>query len=314
MKRTTLLSSWALIVLLGMLSSATADEQITLELNLEPGQSITVEMLTRQDIDQTVQGQALNMDQTIGLTSLYEVLDRPSASGGYWMRMTYTHCRFKQTGQMGEIDFDSDRDEGEVPLMARGFSGLVGQSLVIEFKPDGEVVTVEGIEVMLEKMIDAMDLPEGPAKDAARQVMEEQFNPESLKQMMAMSAGVYPGKPVGLGDAWDDQQSLAGMVPMTVDSRYTLAGFDDQTASLDVSGQISPQLDAEAFKIDQAQMMTKMDGTQTGKVVLDRQTGWVKSSEMTQNIQGQMTVTPPDADPVKIDMVITSTISLRVVE
>ncbi|MEM6392125.1 MAG: DUF6263 family protein [Planctomycetota bacterium] len=314
MKRVAFVCSGLLIALLAVVPTATAEPQITLAFNLEPGQTFTVAMVARQDIDQKVEGQAIDIDQTIGITSTYEVLDRPSASGGQWMRMTYVRSQFKQTGPMGNIDYDSDRPQAEIPMMARGFAGLVNQSLLVEIAPDGEVVKVEGIDALIDKMVNALGLPEGPAKDAARQATKQQLNPESLKQMMAFSGGVYPGKPVAIGDTWDDQQSLSGIVPMIIDSTYTLTGFDDDTASLSVKGQISPQPDAEAFKVDQTQMMTKMNGTQVGRVVLDRKTGWVLSSEITQEIQCEMTVRPPQGDPVKIDMVITGTTSLNVVD
>lgn len=307
---------WIMGVLLagGWPGVAAAQEKIELGMNLTPGESATIELLIEQDIQQQVMAQDISMDQIIGMTMRYDVLAPPAGAVGDWVEVTYTRMRFKQNGPMGQIDYDSDAPPAHIPMAARGFSGLVGQSFSMEFSAKGEVINIVGIDDMTARVIDSMDLPEGPAKQAAQDMVKLQVNEESLKQMMSMSSAMFPPGPVAIGDTWDDTQSISGMLPMTVASRFTLVDWDDETATLDTVGTIGPNPDAQPFDLNDVQIDGEMTGTQSGQVVLDRRTGLTRSSTIKQDMEGGMTMLMGNGGAVEIDMAIKGTVTMTLLD
>lgn len=307
--------------LLGLLVLATvcptwlvqAEEAIDLSLNLEPGQSYVLELLIEQTIDQDIvaMNQQMTMEQLIGMTMRYDVTDRVSDAGGTWVTMTYAGIKYKMDGPMGLTDYDSANPPAEVPMMAKGMAALVGQSLQIEFLPTGEVGGIEGVQAMMDAMVEAFDLPEGPAKENMKTTMQMQFNEEMIEQMVAATAGMYPGKPVSRSDTWAEAVTLGGMMPMQIDVNYTLNDFDAETATVGVAGKITPHPDAQPVMMGGMEMDAEFTGTQAGHVVLDRATGFLMSSEVTQDMDGGMTMNMDNGNSMEIEMVIDSTVTMK---
>ncbi len=241
----------------------------------------------------------------------YDVTDRASDAGGTWVAMTYEGIKYKMDGPMGLTDYDSANPPAEVPMMAKGMAALVGQSLQIEFLPSGEVGEIEGVAVMMDKMIDAFDLPEGPAKENMKTTMEMQFNEEMIEQMVAATAGMYPGRPVSRGDTWDEAVTLGGMMPMQIDMDYTLNDFDADTATVGVTGKITPHPGAQPVLMGGMEMDAAFTGEQAGSVVFDRAMGFLISSEVTQDMNGGMTMNMDNGNSLEIEMVIDSTVTMK---
>ena len=289
---------------------AVAQESIMLNLHVEPGQEWVQDFEMQQDLEQTVMGQKMPMKQTIGMRMHSTVTDRPGEAGGRWIQMKYTRVWFKQAGAAGELDYDSADPPAELAPAARGYAGLVGQQLQFEMTPDGRVTEVEGIDELVQNMVEALDLPDGPMKEAATQAMKGQMNEDSIKQMMSLATAIYPPKPVAVGDSWEDRSMLGGMTPMVIDSTFTLKEFDDTTATLAVDGKLAPAPDAQPFEMNGMKMMAQLGGTQNGTTVLDRDTGLAIKSTVQQSMSGTMSMTTPQGQDMDIDMTVESTMTL----
>lgn len=292
---------------------AGAADSIELTMNMQPGQSKTLVLDIDQKISQNMMGQQMQMDQLIGMTMTYTALDRPSDNGGVWIEINYDRIRFKMGGMMS-VDFDSDVPGENNNPMAQSFAALVDQKLTMEFLPNGDVPTVEGVAELQKTMIDAMNLPEGPQRQAAEEAFKLQFNEEMIKQMVAAMGAMYPDEAVSRGDVWEDTMQMSGMTPMSITTNYTLKDFDDATATLGVTGNIGPHPDAEPVVMNGMEMDAEFNGTQTGQVVMDRASGWVISSVVDQDMEGGMTMNLPDGQSIDIDMMIKSKITMKPVE
>ncbi|MEM6853292.1 MAG: DUF6263 family protein, partial [Planctomycetota bacterium] len=304
-----------IVTLMALLVSpvAMAEDRIALTMNLQPGDSHTMVLDIDQTINQSLTGQQMTMDQLIGMTMTYTGLDRPSDHGGVWIEVTYDRVRFKMGGPM-PVDYDSEDGSANNNPMAEGFDALVGQKLRMEFLPNGDVPNIEGIGELQQKMIDGMNLPAGPQRAAAEEALKLQFNEDMIKQMVAAMGGMYPDQPVGLGDQWEDKLEVGGMAPMSVTSTYTLTEFDDATATLAITGDIGPNPNAGPVMMSGMEMDAEFTGDQTGKVVMDRETGWVVSSEIEQNMSGGMTMNLPDGQSMELDMEIKGKYTMKPAE
>ncbi|MEM1211766.1 MAG: DUF6263 family protein [Planctomycetota bacterium] len=329
--RSRIPSVWLVVLVIFAAAPASAEEHIKLALKLKPKQSITVDIITKRQTQQEVGGTDLGMEMTIGETLRYDVLDRQSVPGGYWFRVTYMHCRFKQVSQFANIDYDSEQPATEIHPVARGYAGLVNREFFVEVNRDGQVVQIQGEEGLVEEILAAMNLPEGARKEGARQGLEIQLSEESLRQTLQLGAGVYPRRLIRVGSTWNDEQSFGGFMSMAIKTRFWLAGFDDDSATLRLSSQITPPAlptpipapatapatataTAPATAPDDPPMNPKWAGTQTGTIILDRATGWPTSTELTQKLQGEIAFEHPTAGMSTMQLSISSSVSMAVID
>ena len=302
---------WLLVCVVG---AAWAEPTVMLNVQVEPGDTWKQEFVVDQDIEQTMQGQQIPMKQTIGMVLGNRVLDRAGEDGGRWIELTYDRVWFSQRGPAGQLDYDSADAGAEVPMAARGFSGLVGRSLTMEMMPDGQVTRIEGLPEMIDQMLAAMDLPEGPLRDSVRDSLEGQMSEEAIKQMMSMATAIYPDRAVAVGDRWTDRSSMGGITPMTIDSTFELESFDDRHATLKVGGELTPAENAQPTEINGMTMVAELGGQQSGQTVLDRTTGLAQVSDLQQTVAGRMTMTMPSGEVMEVDMSVASKMTLRTLE
>lgn len=289
---------------------ALAEEQVEFAMAFVPGDSHRNVMVIDMGIDQVVMGNAMQIKQLMEFGMRYDVLDRPADAGGAWVKMTYEHVKFSMAGPFGQMQYDSTDEAANPQGPSAAFASLVGQSIDIEYDAGGNVVKIDGYEAVAQNMIDAMNLPEGQGREMMAGMVKSQFNEETIKQWAGSTAGAYPGKPVARGDSWKHEQKVAGMMPMAIGTTYTLKDFDDQTVTLTIDGKIGPNPDAGVAEMGGAQIDAEMNGTQSGELVLERDTGWLSSSRAGMDMEGGMTVSQPNGQPVDVEMKISGEVTI----
>ncbi len=130
--------------------SADASAAVQLSLKLQKGKTYYQRVMVDQRVGQTVMGQEQAVNYIIGLGQKLDVLD-VDGQGNMQVRHTYIWSRFKQSGPMGEVDYDSSQPAAAA-AGAEGFAALIGQSYVIKVSPKGKVLDVNGVEAMAESV------------------------------------------------------------------------------------------------------------------------------------------------------------------
>jgi hypothetical protein len=281
-------------------------EAVQLSVKLAPGTKKTIKMLTDQKISQTVMGQSMNVDQSIGMTySLTATGVLPD--GSTTVDVTYEAVSFKTNAPGQNVDYDSTRpQQGEIPMLAKTFAAMVGAKMTMTMAPDGKVTKVDGAEAFLQKIVDGMGLPEGPMRQQVMDQMKQQFSGEQLAASMQQLISTYPAKPLNVGDTWTQSQNLgAGSMPFTADTTYTVKGIDGSSVVLGLDSKLNA---APLFGADPSQPQMTLTGTQKGDMIVDRASGMPRKANLRQDISGKMS-----AQGMEIPMTITSNITMEAV-
>ena len=274
-------------VVAAALSTASCSKKLKLRLRLQKGKSYSILMTMDQKIEQEILGQKQSMKQVIGMGYTFNVKD-VDAEGNASVEVTYTSVRFKQTGPMGVIEYDSTKPAGTVHMAARGFAGLVGQGFSMKITPEGSVLEIAGVDKMLDNMVKTMGLPESPMGQQLKDGMKEQFGEAALKEMMETTFATYPADPVDVGDSWTKKIVLTKGVPMVVETTYTLKSRSGGVASVDVTSKVSANKDAGPTKMGPISMKYALEGTQGGTMEVDEATGWTIRANIDQDFGGKI--------------------------
>ena len=290
------------LMLAVILAVRCAKPEISLQLNLKPGDSFITRMTTVQQITQTVQNITNELAQEITMDLRYEVTAQ-TEEGISTIRATYERVGFSQSGPFGTFAYRSWESTEEVPLAAQGFAILVGKSIEMELTARGEVITVTGIEEILDEMLKGLELT---VDDNTRAMLKEnfrrQFGKSAVKENMGRMFAYYPDEPVGVGDSWGATAKLTTGIPMIIDNRYRITEIKDGKVLLAVKSKIEPNKDERITQIMGMDMYYEISGMQEGTIVLDSISGWMVEGQLEQNIAGSVKVTSPQAPEESMDM------------
>jgi hypothetical protein len=223
--------------------------------------NIVADMTTTVSLMGTEQSTKLKMD----IGSKFEVMD--SSAEGRQLKVTYT--KMEMHADMGPGNENADS------ILNAGNKQAVGRSVVITLK-DNKVVNVSGADSLM-----------GASSDSAgKQMLQKFFTKENMNQTFGMMFGMYPAKPVKVGDTWDSENTMemAGLA-ITVKTKYTLEKVENEIAELKVVGNIDTkgEMDINGTKLD-----VDMKGTQNGKVFITVATGYLDHGNYDMDIDATM--------------------------
>lgn len=251
-------------------------EPIQLALNLAPNQIIRYQNNLIYDRIQ-VSG-ATSQTVTISMTNdlRYEVLTVNEQE--IRMRLVLERLQLKQSLGAMSFGFDTAAPTQD-PLTAKYgiFSAIIEQPITLTLKPHGAIAKVEGLDHLVDLM-QAVSLGD-------RELQALVYTNALELYLLNPNLIVYSEQPVAVYDTWQ------GIKPITIEalsfvvtSTYQLSSYTAEQATLAVNGTIGniglsvADIAAERGMGMQFQTDPTQASTQTGTIIIDRQTGLIGSS------------------------------------
>lgn len=284
-------NSWVLSALFGLLvvtgcnssdtkeaNKAANGDAVELKFNLQKGKSYTYTM--DMEMEGEMQGQKLENDMAFEY-SVEVVDDKDSLKT---LKTTYDRIKMEMNaGQMNmhvdtnepQQDSAADPRQNPMAIMSNMFHAMKGKAFEMKVNNRGEVVSVSGMEEMMNAMMNSMAVDE-TMKQTMAQAFQSQFNEESVKQSFAQAFNIFPDKAVKVGDTWTKSASISGMASADVATVYKVKEIKADEVVLDVSADLS---------------INGGKGTQTGTMKVDATSGLVTDAEMEQKLTSPQPMT-----------------------
>lgn len=272
---------------------ASGQQKLDLRLHLKKGDAYHIAVTLEQTIEQDMQGLKRAQQQTISLTYTFTV-ENVDAQGTADIAVRYDSATLRAVTPDGNVQYDSAHPPTQVPPMAGGLAGLVGQGYTMTIRPDGQVTAVKGLDKMLAAVLSKMNVPEGAARIAAEKAVRQQINEQSMKANLQNIFAPYPDRPVAIGDSWTRKTDISIGLPLVIESTYTLKGCEGGVATIEVRGKASSPPDTQPVDLGQLKMTTRLTGTQEGTIRILESTGWTQSAEMSQKLTGEARLRVPN--------------------
>ncbi len=270
------------------LAPASSGAAVELKLNLRPGTSYRVRSDNSLRMVQSMMGVEMEMSQRM---VIYYTFTVRSASGGGEFTLDVNHeaVSLELDGIKGEMRWDSNLEaEPEHPL-ARGLAALVGESYTLRLNSVGEVLAVEGLDRIAEKMAGSVELDNGGTREKALGGLRELVGEQAQKEMLGQLFAVYPAHPVEPGDSWPVNDSTVS-IPLQRHGMLTLNELEGNRATIGLDAEIAIGEGGMQRSLGPLQVEMKLAGTQTGTFSLDLDTGWITRREMRIDVNGSYTL------------------------
>ncbi len=286
------------LTLLGLMSAAQAQDLDTsrgpaqLKFDLVPGKTYVQTLESNQSTQMEIQGQ--KMDQKVNMTMVLSMAVEAGPENGKVVTVVYDRIAMKQDMAGMAIAYDSaDPNASQSPLAMMG--DMVGKPMKVTMNAEGEVVSVEGAEEIMQAA--------GGDNPMVGEMLKQFFGEDQLAQMMNTSMSqMIPSDPVAPGDTWpiDLKVSLGPMGEVTYKGTGTLLGYQKldgvDVAVLDIEAETGLSISSEPTDGDDAASnplaamnMKLEEGTSKTRVYWDNTVGFMRASEMEQKMKMSMT-------------------------
>lgn len=281
--------------LLVLLPFIALSQKLKIEMNLEEGDRFEVISTVHQDIRQSVMGmdQVMVSDQNYDYTFVVTDADKKTIMS----TLTFDRiAKMDSNNISGSSQFDSDWPDTSSLPMHKAFRAMLESQVQLQFSRSGEILEVSGVDGMVDNMINAVlkDLPEVDPS-TIRSSMSNMISDETMKKQLS-SLSQFPSYAVGVGDSWSEEVEMKSLITLITETEYTVTAIDDEYIYVDINGTLESPGD-DVTETNGMSMKYHLEGTQVGKLIIQKSNGWMKRSEIVQDVEGTVEILPNESMP-----------------
>lgn len=261
-------------------------DNISLKINLESGTSYRFAHLQTQNISQEWMDQLMEIKHQFEIDYIFKiekVTDREVE-----IQVSYERLAIDMELPQGRIVFDTERQEplnGEFAEDFVAVSNLLNNPFSITLNREGELMDSEGLESLLNEK-GTIEHPN----------LLELFNKERLLSAIENSFHIFPEDSIQVSSEWlkNKRYNLNSQLQLDIRESYTLEGLSEDLAWINLESTV------KGIKNDSSSFDDiKIEGNAHGIMEVERTTGLILFSEITEELEGSIKVQESDI-PVRI--------------
>ncbi len=272
-----------------LFAGATAEKPLDFKLNLTPGDNYVCVMDMSQRVTQTIEGEKQVMEQSNLVVWDYNILSKDN-DGNFEIMAKYARIKSSQKLGFQSVEFDSDNPPDYLDQSTAGFKALIGSELNLKLSANGKVLSVDGFEEMLDKIVKELNIPDTPQKTEVMANLRNQFGEEALRQSFEQMTAFYADKPIDIGEVWHNDISIESGFPMAIESDLTLASRENAVSEINIVSKLKSDPGSEGIDMGLFTLYYAIDGEQKGLIKMDEASGLPIKSDIEQSFSGTVTV------------------------
>jgi hypothetical protein len=274
-------------------------QKFDLSLNLEEGKEYKQVMNSKATIDQSINGQEMNMEISIKGGMSYKVISVNPTD--YDLEVKYESLSMAMNTPHGKMEYSSDKNN-EGDIFSTLLSKMTGHTFNVKLAQNGEIQEVQNIESRIESLFEDLDhIPEAQIAQLKNQ-MTKTYGEESFKGNIEMATAIFPKKPVKKGDKWTIKSNMQAGMPAVITTEYELTEVTDEYAVIKGNSVINTS--DKNLEVEAVGMSMKLDlaGTMGSVIKVDRESGWIIEAKINQEIKGGTNIKNNDQMPEGMKM------------
>ena len=290
----------AIPFLISFLVVFAVEAQSTLNYNLEKGSVFKVEQKAKQLITQKLEGTTHEM--TNDLTGLYDFEVVGVDEQGYDLILMFKDFALKSNSSIQGVLMDVKASvlvEGDI--MSEMFHSLIGHELAMRMNKNGSVVSVEGGDELITKMISAAGIEDEFTTNVMRKSLDKEFSSNGLAKSFEQMTFFYPDNGVAVGDTWEN--TYTGK--LSANNTFKLEKIENEITSITGTSAI-------VLNTEESGAIMSLSGSQETAIQANSATGFIQKIMISSLAEG--TTKMSQMGDVEIPTTIESTITYELQE
>lgn len=167
---------------------------------------------------------------------------------------------------------------------------LAGNKLSMKMKENGDVISISGFDAVYKKVgaSVANSLKDATDKNNFLKAFQQSFSEKVIKEQFVKNLKLIPANGVKIGQKWSDFENASADGKVKLTTNYVLNSVENGVAKISVSGGVPSQTEKQTQ--NGITHTVTSDLSQSGTILLDQKTGWVKSQNMTLKTKNKETM------------------------
>ncbi|CUH97661.1 hypothetical protein P22_3796 [Propionispora sp. 2/2-37] len=279
MKLRNMAAIWIFLCIL--LTAGGYQRAFAFNLDVAQGDQYLVHMVNNQETAVTLKGketrvkETMDMQLSMNITAVNE--EKVTIQYRYDALKVNTQTDGRQTTYDSRISSPND-------LLSGLYGGLIGKGFTVVMDKQGKILSVSGIDKLLQEMTD--DIPGTEAqKQAFKNMLKQSFSDEAMKSMLEQAMRNYPAE-IKEGDRWEEQYNVKVIFPLTVHDRWEVVSDRNGALDLAVVSNIGTDSANNAADFMGVETRLNLKGESQGIIHADKQNGFLQNGAYTQSIKG----------------------------
>lgn len=257
-----------------------------LELNLKPGMDYHLKTQTYFKGEKTLMGQKQlsNLDLTQNIK--FHVLR--FENNEYQGLLTFPKMILNVNLNVGVLTINSD-EPNENPL-SHVFAAMKTHGLEANIDKMGNVTLGRTMNEYFDNILNELQIATFTLEDKLdlKAQLLEQFDGRSIQSQLEQFTKIAPSKSVKHGSKWKMEYNQTEPVGGKLENQYEIIDSTSTTWVVSIVGSLSPDKKAAPVEVQGYETKFKMKGDLTGKMVIDRVSGWPMEGNLNQTYQGEL--------------------------
>ena len=261
-------------LLVFFLMALTLHSQNTLKYSLKKGDMFRVKQDAKQLITQQLEGQKHELTNDLG--GLYDFKVVEVDEKGFDILLSFQDFKLKSTSSLQGTIMDVkalELVEGDV--MSEMFHSLIDHKLKLRMGTNGSIISVEGGDELINKMISAAGLEDEYTKNIMRESLAKEFSSDGLAKSFEQMTYFYPAKKVAVGDTWENTYNGK----LVANNTFTLEKIEGDNIFIDGAAAIVMETDESGAKMS-------LSGSQETTIKANLSNGFIQQVKVSTHAEG----------------------------
>ena len=269
-------------------------QKSNISLNIEKGKTYSHNTSSTVTIIQDLNG--MEMEMEMGMSGTLDYLVMGMEGENYKLEARYKNVSMSMNMPQGSMSYNSEKKDEE-DILSTMLGEMINKPFVIIMKKNGQIKEIRDIDVLYNSMFKKFpQIPEAQIEQLKLQLMKT-YGEEAFRGNIEMVTSVFPDKEVAVGDTWSKTTILKSTMSASIKSTFELKNITDTYYVIEGASTIDT-IDKDTY-VESNGLLMKFDlqGTMKSTIKVDRKTGWIIESEISQDFGGNAAVKPNEQLP-----------------
>ncbi len=300
MRKRFLVHLFILVIALSILLTG-CSQKTALTLDLKDGSKYETTITVNQTMVQEMEGEKITSTSDFVMGCSIDSKGKDE-EGNQKAELGYTKLSMTigmpELGLQMKFDTADENSKNEVTDMLRK---LISKKFTITVSPEGEIVKFEGLDDLLKEFVDESELDDMELEEALAS-LDGFLSEDSIRETFETSSWISSpeDEELKVGTTWTETLSTTiEEMPIELEAKYTIKEIKGSKVTLTVESTIELTEGSILEAEEGFGMEYSLEGSQSGELVVDLDTGLVMNGKVTTNFTGNMSM---DMDIITFDI------------
>lgn len=280
---------------IAILFSIIATAQYEIVYNLEKGKSYPQNQVVTSEQQQVINGMPQEITTIITTETDYLVTD--VKDGIYYIDIIIKKMSNETKTPMGTETITSDGPESNA--MNTIFKNMIKEPIKITMNKHGEILSFDNI-AQLEGLTNGVEMPQMQLLQVEAALKKEMSAEKQTANYQQLSA-ILPKEKVAVGDSWFQSITVNSIAAFEATSNFELESVNDNSYIIS-STAIVKSPDNASTNLNGMKANYSLSGPSSGTYTIDKETGWITSASIRQELDGDIVIEKSDMMPQEMKM------------